>query len=152
MSPFGTSRHFATAPNLSPFRGIADTIKPSQTASIPEYAYFDEPTTIGAKGSGGPAVASFFASASTCPTLLPNGSSSEECPLIEIDRKRPAHDQSYAIDPSHTLATYQPTHSPSGSLAGEIDSPTATSGDRALALAKARGHQTVTTSQREIGS
>jgi len=39
-------------------------------------------------------------------------------------------------------------------LAGEIGSLTAsiTSGDRALALAKARGHQTVTTSQREIGS
>jgi len=64
-----------------------------------ERTYFAEPIATGAKGSGGPAVASFFASVSICPTPLPNGSSSEEGPLIGIDRKRPAHDQSYAIDP-----------------------------------------------------
>jgi hypothetical protein len=29
--------------------------------------YFDDPITIGPKGSGGPALASFFASASICP-------------------------------------------------------------------------------------
>jgi hypothetical protein len=63
-----------------------------------DIAYLDEPATIGPKGGGGPAIASFFASASICPTPLPNGSSSEECPLIEC-RKRPAHDQSYANDP-----------------------------------------------------
>jgi hypothetical protein len=92
MSPFGTSRHFAAVPNLAPIGGMADI------------AYLDEPTTIGPKGSGGPAVASFFASASICPTPLPNGSLlPKECPLIEIDRKRPAHDQSYAIDPTATL-------------------------------------------------
>jgi hypothetical protein len=70
-----------------------------------DIAYLDEPATIGRKGSGGLAIASFFASASICPPPLPNGSSSEECPLIEMDRKRPAHDQSYAIDAKRTSAT-----------------------------------------------
>ena len=89
----GTSRHFAAVAYLAPIGGMADI------------AYLDEPATIGPKGRGGPAVASFFASASICPTPLPNGSLlPKECPLIEIDRKRPAHDQSYAIDPTATLS------------------------------------------------
>jgi hypothetical protein len=56
--------------------------------------------------------------------------------------------------PPRTLAWYQPTRSRGGSLAGEIGSPTAfiTSGDLALARAKARGHQKVITYPREISS